>query len=101
MAGLSCLQNVEVLSEPVMDRGLIAFLGPDGRPSDEWNDRVIAEIDIEGTSFFSGTTWNGRRAMRISVSNWQTSREDVARTIAGVERALENLRNKTVASQKF
>ena len=100
VAGLSRLKNVEVLSEPIINQGLVAFLGPDGRPSDEWNDRVIAEIDIEGTSFFSGTTWNGRRAMRISVSNWQTSREDVARTIAGVERALENLRNETVASTK-
>jgi len=101
VAGLSRLKNVEVLSEPIINQGLVAFLGPDGHPSDEWNDRVIAEIDIEGTSFFSGTTWNGRRAMRISVSNWQTSSEDVARTIAGVERALESLRNETVASQKF
>jgi len=101
VAGLSRLKNVEVLSEPIINQGLVAFRGPDGHPSDEWNDRVIAEIDVEGTSFFSGTTWNGRRAMRISVSNWQTSSEDVARTIAGVERALESLRNETVASQKF
>jgi hypothetical protein len=79
----------------------VAFLEPDGRPSDQWNDRVIAEIDKEGTSFFSGTTWNGRRAMRISVSNWQTSSEDVVRTIAGVKRALQLLRNEAVATQKL
>ena len=35
---------------------------------------------------------DGRRAMRISVSNWQTSREDVAKTIAGVRRVLTRMR---------
>jgi glutamate/tyrosine decarboxylase-like PLP-dependent enzyme len=92
VTGLARLDHVEVLSHPVINQGLVSFLDPAGRPSDEWNDRVIAEIAKEGTSFFSGTTWNGRRAMRISVSNWQTSRDDVNRTIAGVRLALETLR---------
>ena len=101
VAGLARLGQVEVLSPPVINQGLVAFLDADGRPSDEWNDRVIAEIAKEGASFFSGTTWNGRRAMRISVSNWQTSSEDVTRTIAGVDRALQVLREETVESQKL
>ena len=101
VSGLARLQNVEVLSAPTINQGLVAFLDPDRRRSDEWNDRVIAEIDKEGTSFFSGTTWNGRRAMRISVSNWQTSSEDVTRTIAGVERALQVLRSETVTAKSF
>ncbi len=88
--GLSRLRNVEVLCRPVINQGLVAFLDPEGRESDEWNDRMIAEIAREGTSFFSGTTWKGRRAMRISVTNWQTSPDDVRRTLAGVERALRN-----------
>jgi aromatic-L-amino-acid decarboxylase len=82
---------VEVLAWPIINQGVVAFLDPAGKPSDEWNDRVIAEIAREGTAFFSGTTYRGRRAMRISVSNWQTSREDVERTLAGVQRALQNL----------
>jgi glutamate/tyrosine decarboxylase-like PLP-dependent enzyme len=86
--GLSRLRNVEVLCRPVINQGLVAFLDPEGRESDEWNDRMIAEIAREGTSFFSGTTWKGRRAMRISVTNWQTSSDDVRRTLAGVERAI-------------
>jgi len=93
--GLSRLTNVEVLAHPVINQGLVAFLDPSGRPSDEWNDRMIAEIAKEGTSFFSGTTWNGRRAMRISVSNWQTSSEDVRRTLAGVQRALQTYEKTT------
>ena len=90
--GLSRLENIEVLFQPVINQGLVAFLDPLGRPSDEWNDQMIAEIAKEGTSFFSGTTWHGRRAMRISVSNWQTSPEDVRRTLAGVQRALREVR---------
>ena len=89
--GLSKMPGVEVLARPIINQGLVAFLDPDGRPSDAWNERVIAEIAKEGTSFFSGTTWKGRRAMRISVSNWQTSIEDVERTLAGIERAMVRL----------
>jgi glutamate/tyrosine decarboxylase-like PLP-dependent enzyme len=86
--GLRKLDGVEVLSEPIINQGLVSFRDSSGRISDEWNDAVIAEIEREGTSFFSGTTWKSRRAMRISVSNWQTSMNDVQRTVAGVERAL-------------
>ena len=87
--GLGRLERVEVLSPAIINQGLVAFLDPEGRASDKWNERVIAEIAGEGTSYFSGTTWRGRRAARISVSNWQTSLEDVERTIAGVKRAME------------
>jgi glutamate/tyrosine decarboxylase-like PLP-dependent enzyme len=93
--GLCRLDNVQVLFRPVINQGLVAFLDPSGRPSDEWNDKTIAEIAKEGTSFFSGTTWNGRRAMRISVSNWQTSSEDVRRTLEGVQRAMRGLRSES------
>lgn len=87
------LEDVEVLSRPIINQGLVSFLDPSGEVSNEWNDKVIAEIAAEGTSFFSGTTTsNGRRAMRISVSNWQTSPENVAKTVAGVERVLTRMR---------
>lgn len=96
--GLAEMENVEVLFAPVINQGLVAFLGPSGQPSDEWNDRMIAEIAKEGTSFFSGTTWNGRRAMRVSVTNFQTSPEDVKRTLAGVRRAMQQMRAASMSS---
>ena len=40
-----------------------------------------------GEAWLSGTTWDGRRAIRISVSNWQTSDDDVTRTVAAFEAA--------------
>ena len=49
---------------------------------------VIAAIVADGVAFFGGTTWRGRRAMRVSVCNWMTSDEDVRRTIASVRKVL-------------
>jgi len=93
VTGLGELEGVTVLRAPVINQGLVSFPDPSGAVSNEWNDAVIAAINAEGTSFFSGTTTSeGQRAMRVSVSNWQTSHEDVMRSIAGVKRALEKMR---------
>jgi glutamate/tyrosine decarboxylase-like PLP-dependent enzyme len=99
VAGLAQIEHVDVLSEPIINQGVVAFRDPSGQPSDSWNDQVIAAIAREGTSFFSGTTFNGRRAMRISVCNWQTSAEDVKRTLDGVHRALQSLLSKEPLSK--
>jgi glutamate/tyrosine decarboxylase-like PLP-dependent enzyme len=94
VAGLGELEGVQVLSRPIINQGLVAFPDPSGAFSDKWNDEVIAKIAAEGTSLFSGTTTSdGRRAMRISVSNWQTSHEDITKTVAGVERVLLSMRH--------
>jgi glutamate/tyrosine decarboxylase-like PLP-dependent enzyme len=93
--GLGKLEGVKVLSRPIINQGLVTFPDPSGALSGEWNDKVIAAIAAEGTSFFSGTTTpDGTRAMRVSVSNWQTSPEDVAKTVAGVARVLAGMRER-------
>src|SRR5262249_11049611 len=81
---------------PVINQGLVRFL--DRRPGAaeqdhaRWTDRVIAAIVRDGQAYFGGTTWRGRRAMRVSVSNWQTSDQDVDRTVASVAKVLEAMR---------
>jgi glutamate/tyrosine decarboxylase-like PLP-dependent enzyme len=97
VTGLSKMEGVEVLAHPVLNQGLVAFLDPTGKQNNEWNDHVIAEIAREGTAFFSGTTFRGRRAMRISVTNWQTSQDDVERTLAAIGRVLQQLNSDKVA----
>ena len=93
VTGLGELNGVTVLRAPIINQGLVSFPDPSGAVSNEWNDKVVAAIDAEGTAYFSGTTTSeGRRAMRISVCNWQTSREDVVQTVAAVKRVLEKLR---------
>jgi hypothetical protein len=43
----------------------------------ETTNRVIAEIQTEGTCWCGGTVWQGQTAMRISVSSWATTDADV------------------------
>jgi glutamate/tyrosine decarboxylase-like PLP-dependent enzyme len=89
--GLGALPGVEVLARPGINQGLVRFLDPDGH-HDRHTDRVIAAIQAAGVTWFGGTTWQGRRAMRISVCNWRTSEEDIAETITAVGKSLESTR---------
>jgi glutamate/tyrosine decarboxylase-like PLP-dependent enzyme len=87
------LPGAEMVWEPQINQGLVRFL--DRRPGateadhDRCTDAVIAAIVETGEAFFSGTTWRGRRCMRVSVCNWQTNDSDVERAVAAVRQALE------------
>ena len=41
-------------------------------------------VQEDGTCWLSGTVWRGKAAMRISVSNWRTSDEDVERSAGAI-----------------
>ncbi len=64
------------------------FLAGDG-DHDGRTDAVIAAIRATGLAWFGGTTWQGRRAMRISVCNWRTDADDIELTLEAVRAALE------------
>ena len=53
---------------------------------DETTRRVVAGVQTDGTCWFGGTVWQGRAAMRVSVSSWATTDEDVERSLAAVLR---------------
>ncbi len=84
--------GVEILWEPCLNQGLLRFLDP--RPGatdpdhDVRTDQVIEAVNRSGEAFFSGTTWRGRRAMRVSVVNWRTTENDVQRAVAAVAAVL-------------
>jgi glutamate/tyrosine decarboxylase-like PLP-dependent enzyme len=82
------IPGAELLVEPILNQGLVRFLDPLGSDHDRRTDEVIAGVNNSGEAFFTGTTWRGTRAMRISVCNWRTSERDVSRTIESVKRAL-------------
>ena len=71
--------NVEILNDVVLNQVLVRFLSDDG-DHDTKTRAVVTGVQREGTAWMSGTTWRGNAAMRISVSNWSTTREDVERT---------------------
>ena len=73
----------EILNDVVLNQVLVAF-GDDGATA-----RVIRGVQNEGTCWCGGTRWNGRAAMRISVSSWATSDDDVERSLAAIIRVAE------------
>ncbi|MET9470228.1 hypothetical protein ABZY44_36635 [Streptomyces sp. NPDC006544] len=54
--------------------------------TDERTERVLTRLLADGTAWISGSTWHGRRVMRISVSNWSTTDDDLARTLDAIRR---------------
>ncbi len=65
----------EILNEVVLNQVVVSF----GTP--EETHRVIAAVQADGTCWCGGTEWHGRTAMRISVSSWATTGEDVERSL--------------------
>ena len=63
--------GVAVLNEVVLNQVLVRF-----GDADEVTGEVIRRVQDDGTAWAGGTTWDGRLAMRISVSNWATTPED-------------------------
>ena len=54
---------------------------------DELTDATLAAAQAEGTCYPSGTSWRGRRSIRLSVSNWQTTPADIDRSVAALAAA--------------
>ena len=69
-----------VLNEVVLNQVLVSFGSP------EVTRRVIARVQEEGTCWCGGTVWQGKTAMRISVSSWATTDDDVARSLDAILR---------------
>ena len=80
--------RVELVNEVVFNQVLVRWLAEDGE-HDAFNDRVLANVQRDGVAFFSGTTYNGMRLMRISVSDWATDDDDVTRSIEALMKAAD------------
>jgi glutamate/tyrosine decarboxylase-like PLP-dependent enzyme len=70
----------EILNDVVLNQVLVAF-GDDAR-----TDAVVAAVQRDGIAWCGPTLWQGRRAMRISVSSWATSEADVERVADAILR---------------
>jgi glutamate/tyrosine decarboxylase-like PLP-dependent enzyme len=71
----------EILNDVVLNQVLVSF-GDDGETR-----RAIARLQADGTCWCGETVWQGRAAMRISVSSWATTDEDVERSLRAMLRA--------------
>jgi hypothetical protein len=59
---------------------LVRFDGVGVADADETTRAVIAQVQSDGTCWAGGAVWQGRQAMRISISNWSTAEADVDRS---------------------
>jgi hypothetical protein len=69
-----------VLNDVVLNQVLVSFGEPD------ITNRVIADVQLDGTCWCGGTVWQGQTAMRISVSSWATTEADVERSLEAMLR---------------
>jgi len=76
----------EILNEVVVNQVLVSFGDPVVTRA------VIDAVQSEGTCWCGGTEWHGSAAMRISVSSWVTSEEDVEMSLAAIRRIAEEYR---------
>jgi glutamate/tyrosine decarboxylase-like PLP-dependent enzyme len=71
--------DVEILNEVVLNQVLVRF-GDD----DETTREVVRRVQEDGTCWLGATEWQGRAAMRISVSSFRTTAADVERSAAAI-----------------
>lgn len=77
----------EVLNEVVLNQVVVSF-GPA-----ETTRLVIEGVQREGTCWAGATNWRGRVAMRISVSSWATTTEDVQSSVDAIVRVARQIQN--------
>lgn len=79
--GLSALNGLEIVNEVALNQVLV-------RVGDEaTTNRIARWLQDDGTLWLGATTWRGERLLRISVSNWSTTEEDIDRCVEAVARA--------------
>jgi glutamate/tyrosine decarboxylase-like PLP-dependent enzyme len=81
-AAIAELPGVELLNDVVLNQVNFRF------ESDERTDEMLRRVQESGAVWMSGTTWNGRKAIRVSVSNWQTGDEEIGLAVRAFESAL-------------
>jgi glutamate/tyrosine decarboxylase-like PLP-dependent enzyme len=83
--GLEEIPDVTVLNDVVFTQVCATF------GTDERTEEVVRRLLADGTSWMTGSTWRDRSVLRISVSNWATTDNDVERSLDAVRKAVIEL----------
>ncbi|HYZ19347.1 MAG TPA: aminotransferase class V-fold PLP-dependent enzyme [Gaiellaceae bacterium] len=81
--GIAELPGAEVLNDVVLNQVLFRF------EDDARTAGALAAVQAESLVWLSGTTWAGRKAIRVSVSNWQTGDEETDLAVDAFRRAIQ------------
>jgi glutamate/tyrosine decarboxylase-like PLP-dependent enzyme len=74
----------EVLNDVVINQVLVSF------GSVDITQKVIRAVQEDGTCWCGGTVWQGKTAMRVSVSSWATTQADVDLSLEAIARIARN-----------
>ena len=85
LADQLALAGVEVLNDVVLNQVVVAF-GDDDRTM-----KAIAALQKAGDCWCGGTRWQGREAMRISISSWATTQDDLEITFRAILAAADRV----------
>ena len=77
-AALSTAPGVTILNDVVLNQVLVRFT------DDDVTQQVIAKVQADGTCWAGGAFWQGKQAMRISVSNWSTTEADIDQSATAI-----------------
>jgi hypothetical protein len=83
---LSDVDGVEVLNNVDYTQVSLAF------GDDATTRAVTARVIEDGKVWMSGSHWQGRDVLRVSVSNWSTNADDVGTAVEAVSSALAAVR---------
>ncbi len=83
---LAQIEGVQVVNDVVFTQVCVAFDG------DEETGEVVRRLLLDGTAWMTPSVWNGRAVLRISVSNWRTTEEDVDRSVEAIRSVLDDVR---------
>jgi glutamate/tyrosine decarboxylase-like PLP-dependent enzyme len=75
--------EVRILNEVVLNQVLLRF-EPTGGDAGAFTRAVVGRVQREGTCWMAGTRWHELDAMRISISNWSTTEEDIDRSAKAI-----------------
>ncbi len=78
----------DILNDVVINQVLVSFGSP------EVTREVMRRVQEDGTCWCGGTVWQGKTAMRISVSSWATTEEDVERSLKAIVRIARDVRSR-------
>jgi glutamate/tyrosine decarboxylase-like PLP-dependent enzyme len=78
--------TIRILNDVTLNQVLVRVVPNSGDPDAATRD-VLARVQAERICWLGGTRWHGMEAMRISVSNWSTTDEDVERSADSIIRA--------------
>ena len=81
-AGIARLPGCTVVNDVVLNQVLFRFA------DDETTNAVLEHVQRGGEAWMSGTVWDGRSAIRLSVSNWRTTERDIERALDAFDAAL-------------